>query len=206
MYPLASQPNGKHLAFLFFKKDKESKEKWKCNVFKEIISEKSGYNNMCNHIRPLRNDCIEEQQQTSSECKRDTFNFLLFSSKPVTATARFECVVHTLLLFSFVDIPVFRKYFEYSSMRQNALMRYLLTLTERDKKKITKLFPDCIALNFDFWSCDSTNFIGVFAICLSESSDGFTMVLSRIFSMDNETTKDASEHHKILSVVLSVFE
>ena len=84
-------------------------------------------------------------------------------------------------------------------------MNYLSLLTEHVEQNVSELLPTKMALIFDGWSSNSTNYLGLFALFLSNNICGYETRLLELSPLRDECYLDADAHYDFLTYVLGLY-
>ena len=82
-----------------------------------------------------------------------------------------DWIVAENLPFNYCEKECTRKYAKLKSISVESVMKYMDLLVVEVEERIKKDLPQKFAVVFDGWSEDSTHFIGIFAVFISDEAE-----------------------------------
>lgn len=171
-----------------------------------VCQSTSGYTNLCTHIQINHAELIAQRASAAASVAPTLLmESMKYPARTRAAFAWLECIVLSLLPFSFCEQNVVRRHFRHSSISVDTLMTYLSQLTTLVEEKIKEKLPSRFAVIFDGWTGGDTHYVSVFASFPAVNACGYESVLLALAPMGEEDSHTADEHYSFLKFVLSVY-
>jgi len=162
----------------FFTKNDENPGHYLCLCGKERKQRVgTGYQNLIEHITRSHPDWKELMSETEKGSKSKLTSFI--DTKSSNIYSWIDWIVAEDLPFNFCENQSSRKYAKLKPISVESVMKYMDLLVIKVGGRIKNGLPQKFAVVFDGWSEDSTHFIGIFAVFISDEAEAAERKIKR---------------------------
>ena len=159
-------------------------EIWKCSHCDVSIKRKpnSGWTNLYGHVTSRHASALEQVRRSAEVALANgqtltTSSFVGIVSDEVVKIAKYlGWVLMDDHSFNFLDKAWTKQYNNHGPISLGTVMKYLVLLTDKLKKAVSKTLPRTFGLVIDGWTLDSEHYMAIFAAFMEKDNASFCLL------------------------------